>query len=191
MVPCDITSDQPTYSLTGAVVVDDAFDLAFATLFRERFAMLYRYLSRSSGDDALADDVAQESFLRLHRRGSMPDNPSAWLVSVANNIVRDERRSTSRREKLLTQWVSRDGGMDSPLSSEARMIQEECKAVVRRALGTLRPRDQRLLILRHEGFSYREIAEVLGIAPTSVGTLLVRATTALAKAYRELDHASE
>jgi RNA polymerase sigma-70 factor, ECF subfamily len=121
----------------------------------------------------------------------MPDNPSAWLVSVANNIVRDERRSTSRREKLLTQWVSRDDGMDSPLSSEARMIQEEGKAVVRRALGTLRPRDQRLLILRHEGFSYREIAEVLGIAPTSVGTLLVRATTALAKAYRELDHASE
>jgi RNA polymerase sigma factor (sigma-70 family) len=70
-------------------------------------------------------------------------------------------------------------------------LAEERETAVRRALTTLSIRDQRLLILRHEGFSYREIAEALDIALSSVGTLLARATAALSKAYRELPHASD
>lgn len=171
--------------------VDESFETAFSVLFRERFAMLYRYLNRVSGDSALADDVAQESFVRLHARGTMPDNPSAWLVSVANNIVRDERRTTRRRRKLLSGWMAREEETPRVPSPDARVLAEERARGVRRALETLRPRDQRLLILRHEGFSYREIAEALAIAPVSVGTLLVRATAALSRVYRELNDASD
>ncbi len=170
--------------------LEQSFDHAFAALFRERFGMLYRYLSRLSGDPALADDVAQESFVRLHARGSMPENPSAWLVSVANNIVRDERRTARRRRNLLAVWMSPDQSPRAP-DSDARVLAAERETTVRRALETLRPRDQRLLIMRHEGFSYREIAEALAIAPASVGTLLVRATAAFSKVYRELNDASD
>jgi RNA polymerase sigma-70 factor (ECF subfamily) len=171
--------------------VEYSFDRAFATLFHERFSMLYRYLSRISGDAALADDVTQESFVRLHARGSMPDDPSAWLISVANNIVRDEHRTTRRRERLLAGWFATEDQSERVPATDARVLDGERDARVRRALGALRVRDQRLLILRHEGFSYREISQALGIAPASVGTLLVRATAALAKVYREQTNASD
>ncbi len=192
MLPCEIPSEPLARTvLPAAVEYSFDFDHAFATLFRERFAMLYRYLNRMSGDPALADDVAQESFVRLHARGSMPDDPSAWLISVANNIVRDEYRTTRRREKLLAGWFASEDQAQSPPATDAQVLAGERETTIRRALGALRLRDQRLLILRHEGFSYREIAEALGIATASVGTLLVRATAALAKVYREQTHASD
>ena len=189
-----MTSEITSEPLAKAVlppVVESAFDFAFATLFRERFPMLYSYLSRVSGDPALADDVAQESFVRLYARGSMPDDPSAWLISVANNIVRDEYRTTRRREKLLAGWFATEDQTQGSPASDTQVLAGEREATIRRALGALRVRDQRLLVLRHEGFSYREIAEALGIAPASVGTLLVRATAALAKVYREQTNASD
>jgi RNA polymerase sigma-70 factor, ECF subfamily len=169
----------------------ESFDDAFAALFRERFPMLYRYLKRVSGDPALADDVAQESFVRLHARGMMPADPGAWLVSVANNIVRDEYRTTKRRRRLLALWVSPGEESRGPPPSDAQVLSQERETQVRQALEALPLRDRRLLILRHEGFSYREIAEALGVATSSVGTLLARATAALARAYKGMAHASE
>jgi RNA polymerase sigma-70 factor, ECF subfamily len=167
------------------------FDDAFAALFRERFPMLYRYLNRVSGDSAMADDVAQESFVRLHARGTMPADPAAWLVSVANNIVRDEYRTSKRRRRLLALWVSPVEESRGPPASDAQLLTQEREASVRRALKALPLRDRRLLLLRHEGFSYREIAEALGIATSSVGTLLARATAALSRAYKGMTHASD
>lgn len=176
---------------TTATSSSPTFDEAFAALFRERFPMLYRYLKRVSGDPALADDVAQESFVRLHARGEMPADPAAWLVSVANNIVRDEYRTSKRRRRLLALWVSPSEEGRGPPPSDAQVLTNEREAAVRRALDTLPPRDRRLLILRHEGFSYREIAEALGIATSSVGTLLARATAAMSRAYKGMTHASD
>lgn len=186
-----LSEPSPTGHPWPPLTVDQSFEDAFAALFRERFSMLYRYLNRVSGDPALADDVAQESFVRLNARGSMPDNPSAWLISVANNIVRDERRTTRRRHRLLAGWMAHGDQAGRSPASDARLLAEERASGVRRALETLRPRDQRMLILRHEGFSYREIAEALAIAPASVGTLLVRATAAFSRVYRELNDASD
>jgi RNA polymerase sigma factor (sigma-70 family) len=167
------------------------FDAWVAEVFRDRFAMLYRYLMRLSGDPALADDVAQESFVRLHRRGTMPTDPAAWLVTVANNIVRDEYRSAKRRRRLLSQWLARDEAPDRSPSSESDLLAQERRAAVRQALDRLPERDRRLLLLRHEGFSYREIAEALGVATSSVGTLLARATAAMSQAYRGPPDASD
>jgi RNA polymerase sigma-70 factor, ECF subfamily len=168
-----------------------SFDDAIAALFRERFPMLYRYLKRVSGDATLADDVAQESFVRLHARGSMPADPGAWLVAVANNIVRDEYRTSKRRRRLLALWVQPNEESRSPPLSDAQLLTQERETTVRQALDMLPLRDRRLLILRHEGFSYREIAEALGVASSSIGTLLARATAALAQAYQGICHASD
>jgi RNA polymerase sigma factor (sigma-70 family) len=168
-----------------------SFDDAFAALFRERFPMLYRYLKRVSGDATLADDVAQESFVRLHARGRMPADPGAWLVAVANNIARDEYRTSKRRRRLLAVWGGPQEEGRSPAASDAQLLTQEREKAVRQALDTVSERDRRLLILRHEGFSYREIAEALGIATSSVGTLLARATAALARAYKGMRHASD
>ena len=56
---------------------------------------------------------------------------------------------------------------------------------VRAALERLAPRDREVLLLRQEGFSYKEIAQVVNVAPTSVGTLLARALDRFVSVYEE------
>lgn len=58
-------------------------------------------------------------------------------------------------------------------------------AAVRAALAQIGPRDREILLMREEGFRYAEIAEVVGVAPGSVGTLLARALRRFAAAYGE------
>ncbi|MFI5249546.1 MAG: RNA polymerase sigma factor, partial [Gemmatimonadales bacterium] len=65
---------------------------AVAALFHARYQSLFRYLDRLTGDPDLAKDLAQETFVRLYRRGTMPEDPRAWLTTVATNLFRDDRR---------------------------------------------------------------------------------------------------
>jgi RNA polymerase sigma-70 factor, ECF subfamily len=168
-----------------------AFEATFRRLFDERFASLFRYLDRLSGDPELAADLAQEAFVRLYERGAVPADARAWLGAVATNLFRDERRRTQRRVRLLAREPAElTLGAPSPASDTA-VLADERRACVRAALDRLPLRDRQMLLLRHEGYSYREIAQALGIAETSVGTMLVRATAAFRAAFGELHGAFE
>lgn len=171
---------------------DGAFALAFRRVFDAQFPSLFRYLDRLSGDPALAADLAQDAFVRLFRRGAMPDDVRAWLATVASNLFRDERRRAARRGRLLAVRRAELTLADPPQArEEAEVIAKERRAQVRRALDRLSPRDRQLLLLRHEGYRYRELARVVGVAESSVGTLLVRATEAFRAAFPEGPHASD
>jgi RNA polymerase sigma-70 factor (ECF subfamily) len=168
----------------------EPFDLAFRALFAERSAALHRYVSGVSGDPAMADDIVQECFVKLYRRGEMPDDPRAWLVTVANNLLRDDRRRVSRRRRLtLTRGADLPLGGEVPPADAATLAAERVHGV-RQALARLPLRDRQLLLLRHEGYRYREIADALELTPSSIGTMLVRAGEAFRKAYHELFGAS-
>jgi len=178
---------------SGAVraVDDSSFEDAFRACYSARFAPLFTYLDRLTGDPELAADVAQEAFVRLHRRGEMPDQPAGWLVAVANNLVRDERRRVTRQLRLLTEEPSRAPSGTPPGDPSADLERSERIEAVRSALNRLNLRDRQALLLRHGGYSYREIAAALGLAETSIGTTLVRASHAFRAAYQELDRASD
>ncbi|MBA3342227.1 MAG: sigma-70 family RNA polymerase sigma factor [Gemmatimonadaceae bacterium] len=157
----------------------------FAELFNGHFEHLYRYLDRLSGDPDLAADLAQEAFIRLYRRGSLPDSPQAWLISVAMNLLRNVGSSQGRRSRLLT--LDRAKGVHSPPgpSAEEETIAEESRARVRAAADRIPERDKRLLMLASEGYSYRDMALALELNEASVGTLLARARRAFRAAYGE------
>ena len=164
----------------------DQFDAEFDRLFEQHFAQLFRYLDRSLGDAQLAADLAQETFVRLFDRGEMPDEPIAWLITVAANLLRDDKRRTTRRLRLLASAPA-----DVPHAAAApdpadAIDQAERRDQVRAALARLAPRDRDALLLRHSGYSYREIALALGITETGVGTVLLRAGASFRKAYQEL-----
>src|SRR5262245_21534180 len=72
------------------------------TLFDAHYQRLYRYLFRLSDDAELAADLAQETFIKLYRRGSLPERPGAWLITVALNLFRNACAQRSRRQRLLT-----------------------------------------------------------------------------------------
>lgn len=151
---------------------------AVAALFDARYRPLYRYLDRLTGDPDLAMDLAQETFVRLYHRGAMPDDPRAWLTTVATNLLRDDRRQRRRRGELLAHWGADPGLANDPPVADSAVLTHEARARARAALSTLSWRDRQLLILRHEGYSYRELASTVGVAESGVGTLLVRALRA-------------
>jgi RNA polymerase sigma-70 factor, ECF subfamily len=153
----------------------------FEESFQEIYPSLFRYLHRLTGDPDSADDIAQEAFLKLLAHGGEPDDARVWLFTVATNLVRDDARKSKRRERLLSAVppeVQR-----RPLPDED-VERSEQVAQVRQVLEQLPPRDRQLLLMREEGFKYDEIAQAVGVAPGSVGTLVSRALKRFAEIYR-------
>jgi RNA polymerase sigma factor (sigma-70 family) len=146
----------------------------FDALYDEVFPPLFRYCQRLTGDPDVAEDVAQEAFVRLLDRKVTGERAAlrVWLFTVATHLIRDRWRvSTNRRRLLEINPVTPGAAPDPEVETERR--QEV--ADVRRALDGLADRDRELLLMREEGFSYREIAEAVGVSATSVGTLIARA----------------
>jgi RNA polymerase sigma-70 factor (ECF subfamily) len=160
-----------------------SFQESFVRLFRAHYERLYRYLQRLSGDPELAADLTQETFVRLYRRGALPDTPEAWLISVAMNLFRNARATGSRRRRLLTLARAEKVHSDAAPTPEQAADAEESRRRVRAALEQVPERDRRMLLLQAEGYAYRDIAAALSLHEASVGTLLARARRAFLAAY--------
>lgn len=164
-----------------------AFEDRFRELFQAEFPRLFRYLDRLSGEPDLAADLAQEAFVRLYDRGEMPDRPGVWLITVALNLFRNVKSTQARRRRLLT--VARGESLLAdpvPMPGQSNDAAEGY-AQVRVAMSRLPEREQRMLLLRAEGYSYRDIAGVLDLNEASIGTLLARAKRAFREAYEGSD----
>ena len=152
----------------------------YDALFRDVYPSLFRYLHRLTGDHDAAEDIAQESFVRLLGR-SMPDHEARlWLFTVATNLFRDGTRTSRRRERLLAATPWKPAALPAP---DQALERERKVAAVRRALEQIPARDRQMLLMREEGFRYDEIARVAAVAPGSVGTLLARATRRFLAVY--------
>ena len=162
-----------------------SFRDAFASLFDAHFQRLFRFLDRLSGEPELAADLAQEAFVKLYRRGALPDAPEAWLISVAMNLFRNVKASRSRRRRLLT--ISRGVGAhsDPPPAPDEGSERAEARRRVRNVLDGMTDRERSLLLLRAEGYSYRDIAVSLRLNEASVGVLLARAKRAFRASYED------
>ncbi|TMG49805.1 MAG: sigma-70 family RNA polymerase sigma factor [Chloroflexi bacterium] len=155
----------------------DPFERLFVQEYAKVVAIAYRVLA----DRTAAEDVAQEVFLKFHRSFS-PDSEraSGWLhaaaVHSALNVLRGERRRARRESAHALDPVQ------TSIANPEKVIEEaEGRREVRRALRKLAPRTAALLMLRHSGLSYAEVATALGIKVGNVGTLLRRAEDALRK----------
>lgn len=138
-------------------------------LFASWYPRLVQALGRRTANRDDAEDAAQEAFVRL--LDANPRNPRAWLYTVASNLARDRSRRASRQTSLMRAH----GVADQSAGPEVQLMQGERRRSVQVVLAMLPPRDQHLLLLHHGGASYRDIAQTLGIAPGSVGSLLTRA----------------
>jgi RNA polymerase sigma-70 factor (ECF subfamily) len=95
------------------------------------------------------------------------------------NALRGERRERERVER----WAA----VPEQVDPVVEVLRSEERAKVREVLRELPDKQSKLLLLRHAGLSYGEIASVLDVAPGSVGTLLVRAERAFMAAYKGQD----
>jgi RNA polymerase sigma-70 factor (ECF subfamily) len=155
-------------------------------LFNTYHSALVRYLVRRVGDRDLAEEVAQETFVRALRQEVIASERS-WLFAVATNLVRDDaRRELRRRDRLevLRAEQESEGPAEPPPTS---MERDDERARARAALATLAERDRDALLMKEEGLSYEEIAAALELSVGSVGTTLSRARRRLMEAYESLE----
>jgi RNA polymerase sigma-70 factor (ECF subfamily) len=156
---------------------------AFEALFRRYGPQVYRAVYRLAGSPETAEDILQETFLTLFRqppRRPMEAPLVAWLCRVALNRGYNLLRAAQREEQRLVSWEVTPRAQEP---DQAAIRREEQRAV-RAALARLPERQSRLLLLRHAGLSYAEIAAVLELAPGSVGTMLVRAERAFLDVFQ-------
>lgn len=152
----------------------------WAAVFRETYSDLVRFLHRKVWDADQAHDLAQETFVRALEHD--PENPRAFLFTIAVNLARDEARAAARRKKHLTLLKADSADREHRGDNE----DVERAARVRRALDQLSERDREVLLLWDAGMSYPEIATQTGLKVGAIGTTLARARRRLVEAYEAL-----
>ncbi len=163
---------------------------AFEAIFKEHWASVYRHLVRLVGDPAEAEDLALETFLRLHQR--KPDSQSdfnlgGWLYRVATNLGLQSIRSFKRRE--FYELTAGKDALEQTAEEQPAKIQadEEERQLARLVLSRMNSKQSQLLIMRYSGMSYKEIAGAMKLSPTSIGPLLLRAEREFEKRYRAMN----
>lgn len=153
-------------------------------MYRETYADLVRFLHRKVWDADQAQDLAQETFARALDHD--PENPRAFLFTIAANLARDEARSAIRRKKHLT--LIAGGAAGAAAAAEGAEEAEGTAALeradaVRHALDQLNDRDREVLLLWDAGLDYTQIALQTGLKPGAIGTTLARARKRLVEAH--------
>jgi RNA polymerase sigma factor (sigma-70 family) len=157
----------------------------FAELYERTFPRVYGYVASLLRDRSAAEDVTAQAFERAYRkrrsyrpaRGSM----DAWLFGIARNAALDELRKRKRRAVLETD--PEDTGAPEPHDQAELALRREA---VRAALETLDGQERDLIALKFAGgLSNVEIARVLRMSESNVGTRLHRTITKLREACHD------
>ncbi len=174
--------------LTGEEQTDQPAN-AFEAAFRQHWNRVCNLLARLVGDSDEAEDLALEVFWRLYRRDlAESEQPvGGWLYRVATNLGYNALRDRQRRKRYEEEAARQeqyDRLLPNPAGAAETALERE---TVRKALSQMKPRHAQILMLRHSGLSYAEIAAALEISKGSVGTLLARAEAEFEKCYRHLE----
>jgi RNA polymerase sigma factor (sigma-70 family) len=169
-----------TAQLTGSQPAETA-QRRLERLYRSSRDDVYAYVASLLRDETLAEDVTALAFERAFRRRGLFDarrgSERAWLFGIARNAALDELRRRKRDRAAPTHQPAFSPGADEGVVG---------RAVLQSAMVNLVPRERELIALKfHAGLSNREIARVLAVSESNVGTRLHRAITKLRKACDE------
>ena len=174
----DIMSEQTaTAAAKGRIEFDEAFTLHHRTVFRAARSVVQ--------DPGLAEDVTQETFLRLYKHlDSIVDGEMLrpWLIRVAINVARNTIRGHMRANTREENYV-KENGLSEVASVE--IDYEELAGVndIYAALGKIKEPLRSCLILKQQGLSYKEIAGSLDLNESSIGTFIARARQEFVRFY--------
>ena len=150
---------------------------AFRAIFEEHKDAVYSIALRYSGDPAIAQDIAQDTFLKLFStiesfRGD--SNFDSWLYRIVVNSCFDQKRKTRRLAPLLDEVLA---ALRTPdVSALDEVLRSEMSTSVKSVVDSLPPDQRMVIVLRStQGLSYDEIAAILGCAAGTVASRLNRA----------------
>ena len=160
---------------------------AFDALTRDFFAPVFGYARRALGDEDLAVDVTQDTFVRAWRSRTSFDgrrgSARAWLFAIAANRVRDARRARGEAPAPLEEPGELPAGDPAGLDAFARGA---LRAEVTAAVEALPPEQREVVALKYlADLSYEEVAQALGLSVGAAKMRALRARDALARALRD------
>jgi RNA polymerase sigma-70 factor, ECF subfamily len=161
---------EPVFALAGDKPAAEPFE----ALYRRTFPRVYAYVASMLRDRSAAEEVTAQAFERAYRKRSTyrPGRGSAeaWLFGIARYAALDELRRLKRRATLEGEPEDIHG--TTPEDHADAVVRRE---TVRAAMAQLDPRDRELVALKfHAGLSNQEIARVVGLSESNVGTKLHR-----------------
>ncbi len=171
-------------------------DAALSNLMERHSQRLFHYLVRQLQDESDAEDVAQETFVRVFqhaKRFDVAQKFSTWLYTIATNLVKDRFRYRSSRPQVsLDASAESDSGLqqiisDESVSSPVENIQTAERAdAVKKAVADL-PEEMRtpLILSEYDDLSHAEIGEILSCTAKAVETRLYRARQKLRAALEK------
>lgn len=156
-------------------------------LFEQLRLPVFRYVKRRTKDSGRAEEITQETFLRLFRHlkeERSVENPKAWLFTVAHNLAIDASRDDSHFQDLdETTWSRIEDKRLQAANPEQLTLQGERLERLRLAVLNLTTLQRECLHLRAEGLRYREIADLMNISVSTVADAVRRATLKLSREF--------
>ena len=194
------SSDASDVELVRAYRAGDVH--AFEELHRRYVGSIYRLVRRKLGDALLAEDIAQETFLKALRMLDRVDdsfNFGGWVHTVARNLCFDELRRRQRDQRVEENDDEDDADLLASLPSTSRSfdpVSMQESNELRRQVWTVAqrlPEKYRLVLTLRElqGLSYRRIAVILKMSESAVETLLYRARLRFKEEFVALEAAGE
>lgn len=157
----------------------------FEAIFREHYGRIIRVTRRVLRRDSEAEEVCADVFLRLYRSGpgvAADGLVGGWLYRTATRAAIDALRAHRRRGAE----VEDDGGIQGEDPAEGPLtllLRQELIDEVREVLAKLKVERAQLLLLRHSGLTYQEIAQAMRLEVHSVGSKLARAEAEFSALY--------
>ena len=177
--------------------VAEGDETSFTYLAQKYHRPMIHFLFRMVGNQAIAEELAQEVFLRVYRaRGSYRAEArfTTWLYRIATNLAVNYARDTKNERKAQTVYLDQpdeETGMSPDLaddepSAEERLLRDERMAAIRLHVMAL-PERQRMAVLMHkyQGMGYRQIGEVLKLSESATKSLLFRAYQTLREKLKD------
>jgi RNA polymerase sigma factor (sigma-70 family) len=161
--------------------MDKSMAAEFDAAYKVYYPRILRQIAYLTGSMQTAEDLAQEVFIRFYNTPPSHINIAAWLSKVANNLAFNSLRNEKGR-KSKEPAISEDDA-DKVISIEDRVIKNQEIRLIKKVLGYLPERDRICLLLKFSGYRYDEIAQVIEVEKSSVGTILARAQAKFRERY--------
>lgn len=171
---------------------------AFTELTERYHTRLVNFVYRTTGDRERAEDLVQETFIRVYRhlhRFDQSKKFSTWAYTIASNLAKNELRNRSRNPLVLFQAIRKSWDADHrPLEWEDHTYRPDdlfrkrhLRELVERAVAELPEHHRTVFVLREmEGKTYEEIAEITGVNLGTVKSRLNRARNNFANVIEPL-----
>lgn len=158
---------------------------AFEELYKQYYPVVFQQLSWRVKNKWVAEELTQEVFLQLYFADwSNIQNIKAWLIKASifssYHYFRSEKRHLARIEKASEHCAEEDA-----CSVEEVIAQKETSEEVHLILDQMTEKEKTALIMKSNGFKYKEIADTLNTNTASVGMLLLRAKKKFEKLFKQ------